>query len=33
MKILIDLYVQFFIIGSTAFGGGYAVLPLINSFV
>lgn len=33
MKILIDLYIQFFIIGSTAFGGGYAVLPLINSFV
>ncbi len=33
MSMLFDLYIQFFIIGSTAFGGGYAVLPLINSFI
>lgn len=33
MSILIELYIQFFIIGATAFGGGYAVLPLINQFV
>lgn len=33
MKILLDLYIQFFVIGATAFGGGYAVLPLINTFV
>lgn len=33
MSILLDLYIQFFIIGATAFGGGYAVLPLINSFI
>jgi chromate transporter len=33
MMILIELYVQFFIIGITSFGGGYAVLPLINTMV
>lgn len=33
MSILVDLYIQFLIIGATAFGGGYAVLPLIQSFV
>lgn len=33
MSLLLDLYIQFFIIGATAFGGGYAVLPLINSFI
>lgn len=33
MSLLIDLYIQFFIIGATAFGGGYAVLPLIDSFI
>lgn len=31
--ILFDLYLQFLIIGATAFGGGYAVLPLINSYI
>ncbi|MDO5027677.1 MAG: chromate transporter [Bacillota bacterium] len=31
--ILIELYLQFLIIGATAFGGGYAVLPLINSYI
>lgn len=33
MTIIIELYIQFFIIGATAFGGGYAILPLINQFV
>lgn len=33
MTILLDLYIQFFIIGATAFGGGYAVLPLIKTFI
>lgn len=33
MNILIELYLTFFQIGATAFGGGYAVLPLIDSFV
>lgn len=33
MNILLDLYITFFKIGATAFGGGYAVLPLIDSFV
>lgn len=33
MKILLELYLQFLIIGATAFGGGYAVLPLINSYI
>ena len=33
MKILFELYLQFLIIGATAFGGGYAVLPLINSYI
>lgn len=33
MNILLDLYIQFFIIGATSFGGGYAVLPLINAIV
>lgn len=33
MKVLLELYLQFLIIGATAFGGGYAVLPLINSYI
>lgn len=31
--ILLQLYLQFFKIGALAFGGGYAVLPLIQEFV
>ena len=33
MKILVELFLQFLIIGATAFGGGYAILPLISNFV
>lgn len=33
MNVLLELYLTFFQIGATAFGGGYAVLPLIDSFV
>ena len=31
--ILLQLYLEFFKIGTVAFGGGYAVLPLINEFI
>ena len=31
--ILLKLYVEFFKIGVVAFGGGYAILPLINSSI
>lgn len=33
MKILIDLYLTFFILGSTSFGGGYAMLPILQRVV
>lgn len=33
MKLLIELYFVFFQIGALAFGGGYAVLPLIDNLV
>lgn len=33
MKILIELFIAFFKIGLFAFGGGYAVLPLINQVI
>lgn len=33
MKLLLELYLTFLKIGATAFGGGYAVLPLINEFI
>lgn len=31
--ILLQLYIEFFKIGTVAFGGGYAVLPLIREFI
>ncbi|MFI3227696.1 MAG: chromate transporter [Clostridia bacterium] len=33
MKILLDLYLTFFILGSTSFGGGYAMLPVLQRVV
>ncbi|MDO5037546.1 MAG: chromate transporter [Tissierellia bacterium] len=33
LGIYFELYLVFFIIGATAFGGGYAVLPLIQQYV
>jgi chromate transporter len=31
--ILIDLFITFLIIGISAFGGGYAVMPLIQNYI
>lgn len=33
MRILVDLYVTFFILGATSFGGGYAMLPILQRTV
>lgn len=33
MMILIDLFITFLIIGVSAFGGGYAVMPLIQNYI
>lgn len=33
MMILIDLFITFLIIGISAFGGGYAVMPLIQNYI
>lgn len=33
MNLLIKLYLIFFQIGVLAFGGGYAVLPLIQRYI
>lgn len=33
MQLLWELFITFFTIGSTAFGGGYAVMPLITRYI
>ncbi|NTW91186.1 MAG: chromate transporter [Erysipelotrichaceae bacterium] len=33
MMILLDLFITFLIIGVSAFGGGYAVMPLIQNYI
>lgn len=33
MKLLWDLYLTFFVMGATTFGGGYAMLPLLEKVV
>ena len=33
MMLLIDLFITFLIIGISAFGGGYAVMPLIQNYI
>lgn len=33
IRLLIDLYITFLKIGSLAFGGGYATIPLIEKFI
>lgn len=33
MPILLDLYITFFILGATSFGGGYAMLPILQRTV
>ena len=33
MQILLDLFISFFKIGAFSFGGGYAMLPLIEEEV